>query len=77
MFDLTELRIRSALRGLWAMKGSIRERKNKGVNWTVRIARIGPTGCLIRVAFWTPTWHEGRGPYLSMSLFGLVFYRGY
>jgi hypothetical protein len=27
--------------------------------------------------YWTPTWHEGRGPYLSMCIGIVAIYRGY
>jgi hypothetical protein len=27
--------------------------------------------------FWTPKWHEGRGPYLSVGLGIVAIYRGY
>jgi len=27
--------------------------------------------------FWTPIWHEGRGPYVSIGLGWLAIYRGY
>ena len=27
--------------------------------------------------FWTPTWHRGRGPYLSIGLYFVEIYRGY
>jgi hypothetical protein len=26
---------------------------------------------------WTPVWHKGRGPYITIGLFGIAFYRGY
>jgi hypothetical protein len=27
--------------------------------------------------WWTPVWHEGRGPYISIALCRLRFMRGY
>ena len=27
--------------------------------------------------WWTPTWHEGRGPYISIGLGIIAIYRGY
>lgn len=27
--------------------------------------------------FWTPVWHEGRGPYVSIGLGYIAVYRGY
>jgi hypothetical protein len=26
---------------------------------------------------WTPSWHEGRGPYVSLGLGPIAIYRGY
>lgn len=26
---------------------------------------------------WTPVWHENRGPYISLGLGFVAFYRGY
>jgi hypothetical protein len=26
---------------------------------------------------WTPIWHDGRGPYISIGLWLFAFYRGY
>lgn len=27
--------------------------------------------------WWTPRWHEGRGPYVSIGFYFIAFYRGY
>ena len=27
--------------------------------------------------WWTPTWHKGRGPYISIGLGLFAIYRGY
>ena len=27
--------------------------------------------------YWTPVWHEGRGPYITLGLGLIAFYRGY
>jgi len=27
--------------------------------------------------YWTPIWHEGRGPYVSIGLGWFAIYRGY
>ena len=40
--------------------------------WTVRAQRFG-----LFVMAWTPIWHEGRGPYLVLSLGWLYIARGY
>ena len=26
---------------------------------------------------WTPRWHGGRGPYITIGLYFIAFYRGY
>mgnify|MGYP001616933461 CR=1 FL=1 len=28
-------------------------------------------------AWWTPRWHEGRGPYVSIGCYVVAVYRGY
>jgi len=27
--------------------------------------------------FWTPIWHDGKGPYLSCGMWIIAIYRGY
>lgn len=27
--------------------------------------------------FWTPAWSNGRGPYISIGIFIIAFFRGY
>lgn len=62
-----DLDLRSALHGVLAM------RPGRGrVNYAVR--RSGHRFC---VECWTPVWHEGRGPYLSLGLGVVAIYRGY
>ena len=29
------------------------------------------------IHLWTPKWHMGRGPYISIGLWVIRFYRGY
>jgi len=29
------------------------------------------------ICLWTPVWHKGRGPYISIGLGIFGFYRGY
>lgn len=41
-------------------------------HWSVRWDRQG-----FWLHLWTPIWHKGRGPYVSMGLGGLKVYRGY
>jgi len=56
----------SVWRGIRAQRG-LRPRL-----WAVRLQRWG--FCLHA---WTPTWHEGRGPYIVIALGWLYIARGY
>lgn len=53
----------------------------KGVKYAAR--RFDPlpegstTECRFWLHIWTPTWHEGRGPYVSIGVYEFAFYRGY
>jgi hypothetical protein len=53
--------------------------RRRHVNYAVR--RIGPGLTRQRPRFWlhawTPMWHEGRGPYLSVGIGWVAVYRGY
>ena len=63
MFD-----IGSFLRGLRDMK------RNRGkVNYSIRLRKSKE----IWFHIWTPVWHKGRGPYISLGLGVVAFYRGY
>lgn len=62
----------SVWRGIRAMRG---DRDRASVNVALRIEPRGNSHWGIRA--WTPVWHEGRGPYLSIRLGRLGFYRGY
>ena len=62
--------LRSALRGIRAMTP---ERDASSVSVAVRLEPYGAWG----VHLWTPMWHEGRGPYVSIRLWRLALYRGY
>lgn len=61
------LDLRSGLRGLRAM----RRGHASPARWTMRRRR----GWWLHL--WTPSWHEGRGPYLSVGLGLVAVYRGY
>ena len=66
MFDLG-----SAWRGIRAMH------PNGGdvpAGWSIRFSRKSEG---FWCDFWTPTWHDGRGPYLSIGLWFVFIYRGY
>ena len=56
----------STIRGLRAMK------KNRSVNCGVDFEKFG-----FFLKLWTPTWHDGRGPYLSLGLGLMKICRGY
>ena len=58
----------SAWRGIKALSWPYAEHRP---GWTVRWARG------LWVHLWTPAWHQGRGPYLSLGLGVLAIYRGY
>ena len=58
----------SALRGLRRMKF-----KHGKVKYAVRFKPYKRAW----VECWTPVWHEGRGPYLSIGLWFIAFFRGY
>jgi len=71
---------RSGLRGILAMQWNRRCILNLigGVplakpSW--RVSRLRPWGFWFE--FWTPMWHDGRGPYLSLGLGPIAVYRGY
>lgn len=40
--------------------------------WAVRFGRKGWWWLM-----WTPQWHEGRGPYISIGIGLVAIYRGY
>ena len=63
MFDL-----RSAFKGIRHMKFP-----HGKVNYAIRFKRYGRFG----FHFWTPVYHEGRGPYVSLILWFVAFFRGY
>jgi len=59
----------SVWRGIRAIKRPYAEPRPA---WTVR-----PGMCGFWVILWTPIWHEGRGPYVSVGLGLFAVYRGY
>ena len=75
MFDLI-FDLRSAIGGLLAMRWPYPAEEGKP-KWALAW-RIPPKHCArFRVHLWTPGWHKGRGPYLSIGLWALQIYRGY
>ncbi len=57
----------SAYRGIRAMR-----RDHAPVNWSIDLGRFG-----FWCDLWTPVWHKGRGPYLSLGLGIIRICRGY
>jgi len=51
--------------------------KRTGVNWKVKLAPKNQRGGQYWFHWWTPVWHEERGPYITMGIHRLRFYRGY
>ena len=61
--------IGSVVRGIRAMKRG----HSKPAQWS--IDRIYSGGFWL--CFWTPSWHQGRGPYFSLGLGWFRIVRGY
>ena len=55
--------------------------KTDGINYLFDLKGTpGLRGYFIRhlfFSYWTPAWHEGRGPYISIQIGKLRFMRGY
>lgn len=66
----TMFNLGSAWRGIRAMHKTDVTPK---AGWTVVWLKRWHFWCHL----WTPTWHEGRGPYLSMAIGPVAIYRGY
>jgi len=58
-----------------------REGLNIGKYITIRLLTAPHFKAPLRNRFWwhwrTPCWHEGRGPYITIGLGIIAFYRGY
>ena len=67
---------RSGLRDIGSVMRGIRAIQKPygqyGPKWFFGLGRRG-----FWCEFWTPTWHEGRGPYLTIGLGFMYFGRGY
>ena len=55
---------------MWVFKRTFTYKK---VNYGIKLFRT-MLWCWV---WWTPFWHNGRGPYISISLGWIHFYRGY
>jgi hypothetical protein len=66
------VKIYSVLRGVAAM------RKGHGkVNYGIHRTEWHGWGDSFWVDAWTPIWHDGRGPYITIGIGVFAFYRGY
>lgn len=59
----------STLRGLLAME---KKQWSENPKWSIRRIKRG-----LWFTLWTPIWHDGRGPYVSIGLGVIAIYRGY
>ena len=63
---------RSVWRGIRAMRPN--SEKHQPFS---RIVFCGLRYWVFYTIWWTPSWHEGRGPYVSIGLGPFAIYRGY
>jgi hypothetical protein len=68
---VSELDAFHSLMPLSGFAGIVTQYRNEGVKWSVARKRGW------HFHFWTPAWHQGRGPYLSLGLGWFAVYRGY
>lgn len=61
--------IKSTLRGIRATRRPYTEPRPR---WSCRVGLLG-----FWLDIWTPIWHEGRGPYVTIGLGLFAVYRGY
>jgi len=47
--------------------------KRNGVNFKAEVSKDSDWWC----QWWTPTWHFGKGPYVTIGFWKLRIYRGY
>ncbi len=63
------------MRRVRAMRVAVAVRSGQvRAGWTVQLC---PKQWRFWCDLWTPIWHRGRGPYLSLGLGPLRVYRGY
>ena len=58
------INLRSFFKGIWHMRWP-HAKVNYGIDWMVRRDRRDYTW----VHLWTPIYHEGRGPYISVGIY--------
>ncbi len=67
--------IGSVFRGIKAIKKPyVKPEPKWAVHWLRYNKRLS---CSFWTIWWTPVWHEGRGPYISIGLGLFAIYRGY
>ena len=64
--------LKSFWHGIRAMK-----RKHEKVNYGIEYRPSHNKPIAFWICLWTPNWHKGRGPYISIGLGFIAFYRGY
>jgi hypothetical protein len=60
--------LKSTLKGILCMK-----KTHAKVSWEITFHFFGRAW----IFAWTPTWHEGRGPYISIGFYFIRICRGY
>jgi hypothetical protein len=70
--DIKRLDIHISFKSIWR---GLREMKRKHgkVNYDLSFGRFKS----FWFHAWTPVWHEGRGPYITIGFFFVRFIRGY
>ena len=62
------------MRSFWAGTRAMRW-PHEHVNYQLEFTRGASRGWWL--CLWTPVWHDGRGPYVSVGLWIMRFGRGY
>ena len=66
MFEI-DIDLASAMRGIRAMRKRKQSmRLSPPAKWDIRWIRLGDRGFWCHL--WTPVWHGGRGPYLTVGI---------
>lgn len=68
------INLSSAIRGIRAIELPYTKPKPK---WGIHVLKGGWSPNRFWIDFWTPKWHCGRGPYLTVGLGLIAIYRGY
>ena len=54
----------------------VQDKSHRKPEWSIRFLRGKDEG-FFWWNRWTPPWHDGRGPYISIGLGLIAIYRGY